>query len=594
MKYVKATCAILLAATLGMAWMMKPDVVPAQSAAAQPGPNDSFYTTQSKLDPGGSMYIYLDLQDLLGGLIEELHTTFAATPGMEQAAAVLGKADQVIERLGLDQMEDIGFSLVDEGDTTLSRCFISMPPDRPGLARVLGGDPHPFETLTHAPEDTLVFATGDVDLAAALDLVREVALDVAGPQALQGLNAALVMFQGQAGLNLEAMIRSLAGELTIMATVDPSSKVDIPSRSGLMQFDSPHALVMARVKDSTIYDALRMFFAAREMAGPDAADGGLRLTKLLLPFEDGPWDAAPVIATDGRFFYAASHESYLRRVLATPASGVNLGSTEEFQRLSQGLPLEGNGLSFAGQRFMDIYGEFMTKVSEEAKEDVPGWDIIMGRVREMLKPGLKLRVHEPDGILMVSRSELSPRQIMTAMALAPAAMMGAITVPNFIEAKHRSKRSRVMADMRTLGIALEAYNIDTNQYAAWSAEPSENPFGPYADSYPQYHNLPTFRLRQAGNNLMTLTTPISYVTEYMTDPFGPIQGPTFAYWTPPPPAIGWIMWSPGLDGVHQLTLDNIGQAYDPSGPVPSPYLIERAYDPTNGTVSGGDVYRFMW
>ena len=40
------------------------------------------------------------------------------------------------------------------------------------------------------------------------------------------------------------------------------------------------------------------------------------------------------------------------------------------------------------------------------------------------------------------------------------AILAAIAVPNFLEAQTRSKVSRCKADMRSLGIAIESYQID--------------------------------------------------------------------------------------------------------------------------------------
>ena len=44
------------------------------------------------------------------------------------------------------------------------------------------------------------------------------------------------------------------------------------------------------------------------------------------------------------------------------------------------------------------------------------------------------------------------------------AILAAIAVPNFLEAQTRSKISRVKADMRTMSVGLESYNMETNRY----------------------------------------------------------------------------------------------------------------------------------
>lgn len=43
-------------------------------------------------------------------------------------------------------------------------------------------------------------------------------------------------------------------------------------------------------------------------------------------------------------------------------------------------------------------------------------------------------------------------------------IISAIAVPNFLNAVDRGKQKRTMADLRTLGVALETYQLDNRQY----------------------------------------------------------------------------------------------------------------------------------
>lgn len=71
----------------------------------------------------------------------------------------------------------------------------------------------------------------------------------------------------------------------------------------------------------------------------------------------------------------------------------------------------------------------------------------------------------------------------------------------------------------------------------------------------------------------------------------------FYYWRPidsSSPEVeqsGWLVWSPGPDGVPQITVENANLVYDPRHIVPNPLLVNLTYDPTNGTTSAGDVWR---
>lgn len=85
------------------------------------------------------------------------------------------------------------------------------------------------------------------------------------------------------------------------------------------------------------------------------------------------------------------------------------------------------------------------------------------------------------------------------------AILALIAVPNFLEAQVRAKTSRVKADMRSIATALEAYRVDYNQYP------------PDVDSgaYPRMHDV-------WGNEIASyhmITTPVAYMTSIPLDAF---------------------------------------------------------------------------
>lgn len=198
------------------------------------------------------------------------------------------------------------------------------------------------------------------------------------------------------------------------------------------------------------------------------------------------------------------------------------------------------------------------------------------------------------------------------------AILAAIAVPNFLEAQVRSKVSRVRADHRSIATAVETYYLDNNLYPAMYGGSSV--FGNGAISAdaltPKGTSVSrTWRMRN-GNNLSTLTTPVSYITSYFGDPFADTRGLPFRYYTD---RAGFILGSYGPDadegvggdlGWNQGTYviedptreDNkLESVYDSRRAEPGPLLLSGAngatgrgaytYDPTNGTVSQGDVWR---
>lgn len=173
------------------------------------------------------------------------------------------------------------------------------------------------------------------------------------------------------------------------------------------------------------------------------------------------------------------------------------------------------------------------------------------------------------------------------IVVAIVAILAAIAVPSFLEAQTRAKVGRVLADFRTLATAIESYAVDHNVYTAYG-----NP-----DDVALFAGEPVVHVPTR------LTTPVAYLTLLPPDGFPgartgltPSQPRSYFYMhdyavvylgktqhaghvqshhrslTGSDRAVKWTVWSygPDLDDDHGV----------------------RLYDPSNGTVSNGDLMRF--
>ena len=178
------------------------------------------------------------------------------------------------------------------------------------------------------------------------------------------------------------------------------------------------------------------------------------------------------------------------------------------------------------------------------------------------------------------------------------AILAAIAVPNFLEAQTRAKVSRVMADMRTIATAIEAYTVDYNRppldYIEWLV-PN------------QFPGTESSVLRQAWI-LLQLTTPVAYLTSIPQDPFALRGGDLYTHlsymtrqgygelrnYPSDPSAIfygprsnyRWLLESRGPDRMLEYSRGNPLVAF-PELQWAGDVLY---YDPTNGTRSQGGIY----
>lgn len=141
------------------------------------------------------------------------------------------------------------------------------------------------------------------------------------------------------------------------------------------------------------------------------------------------------------------------------------------------------------------------------------------------------------------------------------AILAVIALPNFLDAQVRSRVARVESDMRSLALGLEAYHLDYNDYPLSANPPSWQP--------------PTQTWR--------LTTPVAYLTAVPHDPF--VNRPAAMLLGGP-----FGLFGDYIHYVDQGVLDQYWLlfSYGPDGDMEFQQLH---YDPTNGTLSDGDIYR---
>ncbi len=144
--------------------------------------------------------------------------------------------------------------------------------------------------------------------------------------------------------------------------------------------------------------------------------------------------------------------------------------------------------------------------------------------------------------------------------------------------------SRVPSEMRSLATALESYFVDHEAYPAMRSFREE--FGKNRKALMEAGGWNLSYIEPGRKGLEGLTTPVAYITGLFTDRYAPDEEMSYAYYTD---GDGWVLFSAGPDRIYDI---NPAQDYDsaltPEEHVP---LILKRYDPTNGTLSSGDIWR---
>lgn len=157
------------------------------------------------------------------------------------------------------------------------------------------------------------------------------------------------------------------------------------------------------------------------------------------------------------------------------------------------------------------------------------------------------------------------------------ALLASIAVPNFIEAQARAKVARAASDLRTISTGLEAYHVDWNRYPP-------TPF----------ESLP-----DRGQRLKRLTTPVAYLSSMPGEVFSEQDNvEPYPYWSDLlnndmkfSPIYFFLVDEKNRRGRWALFSRSPDMDYE-AAPEEGGGGFLVHYDPTNGTVSNGDVMLF--
>lgn len=212
---------------------------------------------------------------------------------------------------------------------------------------------------------------------------------------------------------------------------------------------------------------------------------------------------------------------------------------------------------------------------------------------------------------MFKRSGFTLIELLIVVAII--AILAAIAVPNFLEAQTRSKASRAKSDLRTIVTALESYAVDNNTYPIPRITSDAFPAGgnnaatPHSCTQfvPGGVHIVSYTIKGGGGSVTGefggLTSPISYITSVMPDVF------VINRFSKEHEDLGYQnnkFWSDNVLAGSNMGENNTSSLSNPIffaryghytvrslGPDRRYSPVTQPYDPTNGTISIGDIYR---
>ncbi len=386
--------------------------------------SDAFLPVAERLDLGGPVFLYVDLEEDMLSLARQIEPLIGIVQeAVSPIPPIPISAEAIVREANLSGLRAFGLSSVRHQGLYRNSVFLYLPEGRNGLFQAFGGDPGPFVGLRYTPADASYFYEIEYDIPALLETIKNVSRVVMGEAGPNMIEAALQeRMESGNETTYRMLVEQLRGRLSAAVNLDRTARVPIPDTN----VSIPGIEFFARVEN--LGPILTGFirndprFEAFDREGSPAY-------RMREPIDPELMNSRLVFLTEGNDVFIASSEGHLDRVLGLQNN--HLGNDVSFLNAVQALGgARGNQIEFARPEVYEELRHFMTSLGGD-EEMGPVFDFLSSWMPRTNRPTVSLRHNLPDGILVRSELPASHKSSLARAGAFPLAMMASIAIPTF-------------------------------------------------------------------------------------------------------------------------------------------------------------------
>ncbi|MDG1833126.1 MAG: GYF domain-containing protein [Verrucomicrobiota bacterium] len=491
------------------------------------GPSStSFDAVTQHLDTGGSFYFYLSTDEAQGwvrsgfdegGKLLEQFGPMLGEEGEGQAAMGFATAKALYAGIGLDVIDGIGASTRSlEGGLKRNVAMLHRDSTKGDgiLWKALGTASHDLLGLNLMPADTVYAYHGDLDVAAILAWVKTMAAANLPPEASEPFTEmltqpksqqALAAFGGEAGIyvtldskklhklpinGVESAFPDNGEALPINPQAVPGEGNALPGggiavpgeEDDALEIPEPGLVLTIKVNNG---DLLTMLQGVAESMGMELEEvdlGGVKVHQFPQPIPLPPFPemvAQPVVFQSGGYLVFTTSPALAANVLATQADpDTGLRGTAEFKKLTQGMELKGNQLTFMSGRVAGTSGNILKQgmAAEAAMLPEPVQNLAVRLMTLGMKGQVSVLQVLPEGFLVHSHTEGMgyDSAVLAVAGVVPLAVIGTaavVALPAVQGARQKAREAQSANNLKHLTVAIHEFHEDNDHLpdaAKWS------------------------------------------------------------------------------------------------------------------------------
>ncbi len=408
----------------------------------------SYGDVAKNLDPQGNFYMFLSTEKAMAAL-ETFLTDLKklALTRMEKEKSKTNEAEQAftfmlsfVKNSGFFDIDGIGMSSI-AIDEKLDRNVIAIHHSKDKgngkLWNMTGSAPHELKCLNLLPADTVFASFSDFRLKNLWEWMKSELTDSGIPELVQGVGMVEPMLQGQ-GIDPAKLLECLDGQPGIIITLSKEKMVAIPAKGKTVEIPEPAAAFMLRTTNDYLFGILKEKIPGAQVTEKE----GLKKIALPVPPLPVPITLKPQIVQTKNRLMLVSNDQILNAIIEGELEGNGLVKTEEFERMSRGIPSMGNGIRYVSPRL----GKIFLKLQEDA---IMSDEKMSAEVKEMvnkLNPFTKeialygvTQVNDEGFTFEFNHSMGLGNMVMVLPAVMVAGVVAAIAIPSYMGKKKMEK-----------------------------------------------------------------------------------------------------------------------------------------------------------
>ncbi len=429
---------------------------------AQPKNKDATYfkAVTSKLDPGGTSYLYftpVNAYKMIGETFDSarklVDTKMKGQTHQKEVDAIFSLVKSFTVNSGLTEIKGCGFSSIAINNDLYRGRGVIYAPIRQGTIWKIAGSNRDFSLLKKLPANTVMAYNSQIRLDVLWSWLKQelAASNIENKDVFDSLEDDLL----RRGIDLNKLLQSTTGEIGMVLTVDMDKIHEINIKGQPLKISKFQFALMLGVKDNKIFKLIKSRIPPMpQKNGAPAPQDRIIYT---LPFL--PDFIKPTVADKGGYLFIASNPE-LVDILADGAKA-RLIDTPAFKKLSVGLPTDrGLAFSYASKNFT----KFVIQIQNAFSKNDPVQSIL-AEVQKFNNPVEVFKVEQlyDQGLLSVFNCNIDPTaDILLKAAVVPVAISAGLLAPALNKAREKAKSAQTVNSLKQLGLALKMYAMDNS------------------------------------------------------------------------------------------------------------------------------------